>query len=137
MKSKFGRENNKLKIRIYFLLTFALERKQMVGKLRPYLYLFTGRAQSKFWVNVPASMSLSLVITALGEWFRAPEGGEPKILLTFINCTAEKDHRWKRGPCLSCRIKNTKARKFINVPNDQQLVLKFGQYENENLNIKK
>ena len=135
MKFKFGKENRKLKIRIYFLLTFALEGKQMVGKLSPYLYLFTGRAQSKFWVNVPASMSLS-VMTALGEWFRAPEGSEQKILLSFIYCTAKNDHRWKREPCLSCRVKNSKARKFINVPQDQQLVLKFGQYENENLNIK-
>lgn len=107
----------------------------MVGKLRPYLYLFTGRAQRKFWVDVPTSMSLS-VMTALGEWFRAAKGGEPKILLSFIYCTAENDHKWKTEQCLSCRVKNAKARKFINVPQDQQLVLKFGQYENENLNTK-
>lgn len=120
---------------MYFLLIFALEGKQMVGKLRPYLYLFTGRTQRKFWVDVPTSMSLS-VMTALGEWFRDPEGGEPKILLSFIYCTTENDHKWKTEQCLSCRVKNAKARKFINVPQAQKLVLKFGQYENENLNTK-
>ena len=65
-----------------------------------------------------------------------PEGGEPKILLTFIFCTAENDHRWKRETCLSCRVKNEKSREFISIPEDQELAIKFGQSENENLNIR-